>query len=106
MSKTRAVLLKKEPKLKLAWLVLNRPDKLNSFNEDLARELQSGLLEVEEDKGTRVLIITGAGDKAFSAGADISAFTTAMTPMRAQYTSAKGHELFSIVSAKHYSIRS
>jgi enoyl-CoA hydratase/3-hydroxyacyl-CoA dehydrogenase len=97
MSKTRAVLLKKEPKLKLTWLVLNRPDKLNSFNEDLARDLQSGLLEVEEDKGTRVLIITGAGDKAFSAGADISAFTAGVTPMRAQYLSAKGHELFSIV---------
>jgi len=97
MSKTHTVLLKKEPKLKLTWLVLNRPDKLNAFNEDLARDLQSGLLEVEEDKGTRVLIITGAGDKAFSAGADISAFTAGMTPMRAQYSSAKGHEIFSIV---------
>lgn len=95
MSET--VLLKKESELKIAWLILNRPDKLNTFNEDLARDLQKCLLDIEEDKDTRVLIITGAGEKAFSAGADISIFTSGVSPVRAQYLSTKGNELFSII---------
>lgn len=93
----KAVLFKKEPKLQIAWLVLNRPDKLNAFNEDLVRSLQQGFLDVEEDKEIRVLIITGSGERAFSAGADVGAFTAGVTPLRAQYLSAKGHELFGMV---------
>jgi enoyl-CoA hydratase/3-hydroxyacyl-CoA dehydrogenase len=93
---TKVVLLKKEPKLKIAWLTLNRPDKLNTFNEDLVNGLQQSFRAFEEDKETRVIIITGAGEKAFSAGADLGAFT-GVTPLRAQYMSSKGHELFGMI---------
>ncbi|MDO8123436.1 MAG: enoyl-CoA hydratase-related protein [Candidatus Hermodarchaeota archaeon] len=94
---TKTILLKKEPKKKLAWLTLNRPDKLNAINEDLTRELQKTLQIVEEDKEIRVLIITGAGEKAFSAGADLSVFMSGVTPDFAQYIAAKGHEILAMI---------
>ena len=53
----------KETENKIAWLVFNRPDKLNLFTQELAEELQSTLLNIEDDKEIRVLIITGAGEK-------------------------------------------
>jgi enoyl-CoA hydratase/carnithine racemase len=93
MSVTKVVLLKKKPKTKIAWMILNRPEKLNTFNADLVRGIEEHILDLEEDKGTHVVIITGAGEKAFSAGADISEFT-GVTPVRGQYLSSKGHELF------------
>lgn len=90
---TKAVLLKKEPETKIAWVILNRPEKLNTFNSDLVVGMEEAILDLEEDKNTHVVIITGAGEKAFSAGADISEFT-GVTPVRGQYLSSKGHELF------------
>lgn len=51
-------------------LTLNRPDKLNSFNEAMHEALAAGLSEAEADKTVRALILTGAG-RAFSAGQDL-----------------------------------
>ncbi len=95
--KYKAILLKKEPELRIGWLILNRPDKLNTFNEQLAMDLENGFREIEGDKDVRVLIITGAGEKAFSAGADLSEFSSGVTPIRGQFLSSKGHELFSMI---------
>lgn len=53
-------------------LTVNRPDKLNALSRELTEELQKLLNEVEKDVDLRVLVITGAGDKAFVAGADIN----------------------------------
>lgn len=93
----KTVLLKKEPKMKIAWLVLNRPEKLNTINEDLARDLQQVIMNVEEDKEIHVLIITGAGEKAFSGGADLSVFMGGVTPLYAQYIASKGHEILAMI---------
>ena len=54
-----------------ARLVLNRPEKLNSFNVQMHRDIQSALDEVERDRNVRVLVITGAG-RAFCAGQDLA----------------------------------
>lgn len=94
---TKTVLLNKEPETGIAWIVLNRPEKLNTINEDLTRELQQAIMKVEEDKEVRVVIITGAGEKAFSAGADLSVFMSGITPMYAQFIAAKGHELLAMI---------
>lgn len=51
--------------------VLNRPDKLNALSYGLIAELQEVLDAAEQDVHVRALILTGAGDRAFSAGADI-----------------------------------
>jgi 2-(1,2-epoxy-1,2-dihydrophenyl)acetyl-CoA isomerase len=55
----------------IARLTLNRPDKLNSFNEDMHAELRIVLDSIQEDKNVRVLVLTGAG-RAFCAGQDLA----------------------------------
>jgi len=54
----------------IATLTLNRPEKLNALNEMMAADLIDAVTQVERDKNTKVLIITGAG-RAFWAGADV-----------------------------------
>ncbi len=53
-------------------ITINRPDKLNALNRQTIAELRHAFDEVGEDTGVRVVVITGAGPKAFIAGADIS----------------------------------
>ena len=60
-----------EKKENIGLLTINRPDKLNAISNELTSELSQFLGEIENDEELRVLIITGAGDKAFVAGADI-----------------------------------
>jgi enoyl-CoA hydratase len=60
-----------EKKEHIGLLTVNRPDKLNALSNELIGELDSLLDEVEKDDELRVLVITGAGEKAFVAGADI-----------------------------------
>ena len=55
----------------VALITLNRPDKLNALSYGLMRELDEELTRLEDDDGIKAVILTGAGDKAFSAGADI-----------------------------------
>ena len=50
---------------------INRPDKLNAMNMDVAKELITIFENLDKDNEVRVIILTGEGDKAFSAGADI-----------------------------------
>src|SRR5256714_10381569 len=55
----------------IALVILNRPDKLNAMSMVLKEELIRALRELDADKATRVIAITAAGQKAFTAGADI-----------------------------------
>ena len=55
-------------------ITINRPDKLNALNRDTIAELEQALNDADNDKSTRVVIITGSGEKAFVAGADIKEF--------------------------------
>lgn len=60
-----------EIKNSVAWITLNRPEKYNSFNRQMALELQSRLDECETNISVRCVVITGSG-KAFSAGQDLA----------------------------------
>ena len=60
-----------EKKDSIGFLTVNRPDKLNALSNELIQELDNLLNEVEDDESLRVLVVTGAGEKAFVAGADI-----------------------------------
>ena len=55
----------------IGWITLNRPEALNALNKDVLQQLASILDKVKTDDVVRAVIITGAGEKAFSAGADI-----------------------------------
>jgi len=55
----------------VAILTLNRPEKLNAMNRKLQHELHHAVKEAEADDGVGCLVITGAGERAFSAGGDI-----------------------------------
>jgi len=57
-------------------ITLNRPKKLNALNEMLLRELNQVLNELKADKSIRSIIITGSGEKAFAAGADLEEIAT------------------------------
>src|SRR5688572_30120312 len=58
----------------VAILTINRPDKLNALNNKVHEEVLRALSELRNDNEVRVLVITGAGEKSFIAGADISEF--------------------------------
>ena len=56
---------------RVAIITLNRPEVLNALNVGLARELDQAITGIESDDGLGAIIITGSGERAFSAGADI-----------------------------------
>lgn len=55
----------------IATITLNRPEALNAFNKEVVDEVLQALEDVKNDENVRVIVLTGAGEKAFSAGADI-----------------------------------
>ncbi|RZB32008.1 MAG: enoyl-CoA hydratase [Desulfobacteraceae bacterium Eth-SRB1] len=55
----------------IATITFNRPEVLNALNEELLQELSTALDGIEEDEDIRVLVLTGAGERSFVAGADI-----------------------------------
>jgi enoyl-CoA hydratase/carnithine racemase len=68
----------------LAWVTLNRPAVLNAINMQMRDELWDLMHAVRDDPDVRVVIFKGAGERAFSAGADISEFGTAPSYVEAR----------------------
>jgi enoyl-CoA hydratase len=60
-----------ERKENYALITLNRPDKLNALNTELFNELNDAITQIELDDSVKLVILTGQGEKAFAAGADI-----------------------------------
>ncbi len=73
-------------------ITINRPDKLNALNQLVLHELDKAIDEVYENKEIKSAIITGSGDKAFVAGADISEFGK-MDTNAGEALARYGHEL-------------
>lgn len=78
MPSTELVLYREEKGV--AWVTLNRPEVHNAINAELLHQLDQIVDHVQSDDHVRALILTGAGDRAFSAGADIS-FLHEATPL-------------------------
>ena len=71
---------------------INRPDKYNAMNMDVADELIKTFKEIDTDDSVKVVILTGEGDKAFSAGADI-AYMSTISPIESETYAKLGHLL-------------
>jgi len=68
----------------VAWVTLNRPESLNVYNLRMRDELYETLSAFRDDDEIRVAVFQGTGEKAFCAGADLSEFLTAASPIRAR----------------------
>ncbi len=82
--------IKIEKKEGFATLKINRPQALNALNKDTLNELSKAIDELNKDKKIKVVILTGEGDKAFIAGADIKQMAN-LTPLEAKEFSELGH---------------
>ena len=78
-------------------ITINRPDKLNALNKKTIDELGLAVISGDEDKTVKVIVITGSGQKAFVAGADISEFANFSIEL-GKALSAEGHsKLFNLI---------
>ena len=77
-------------------IVVNRPDKLNALNRDTLNELGLVFAQAAQDDAVRVVVLTGAGEKAFVAGADIAEMN-GYTPVQAQAFSRAGQRLMTSI---------
>ena len=82
----------------IATITFNRPKALNALNAALLEEFSQALDVIAANDDIRVLILTGAGDKAFVAGADISELAT-YNPLTAKNFSQNGHAVFARLQA-------
>ena len=86
--------IKLNQKQHTAWIILDRPDKLNAINEIMLEELAEAIDILEEDANVRCVVIAGDGERAFSAGADLTELRK-LTPETAKEFSVKGQQVFS-----------
>jgi len=82
---------------RVAILTVNRPDKLNALNEQVRTDMLAALAEIETDAGIGVVVLTGAGEKSFIAGADIGEFA-GRTPFD-QREAMRSPRIFDVMSA-------
>jgi len=78
----------------IAVITINRPDKRNALNAAVIGELDAAITELDADLSVRGLILTGAGEKAFVAGADIAELAK-VAPVEARAVGLRGQRVFS-----------
>jgi enoyl-CoA hydratase len=85
-----------EKKDAIAYITFNRPKVLNALNRKTVEELRDALLDARDDSSVRVLILTGAGEKSFVAGADIGELAQ-HTPVDSKDFSLFGQSVFHLL---------
>lgn len=85
-----------EDRAAVRLITVNRPDKLNALNQATLSELQSAFDAAAASEGVRVVVLTGAGGKAFVAGADIAQLT-GLSPVQARDFSRLGQRVMSTI---------
>src|SRR5205814_6028218 len=78
-----------EKRAGIAYVTVNRPEKLNALNRRVMEELGACFEEIRDDENARAVILTGAGEKAFVAGADINE-RAVLTPVEGKEASLRG----------------
>jgi enoyl-CoA hydratase len=82
---------------RVALLTVNRPDKMNALNSEVRKALFTAFRDLAADDDVRVVVITGAGEKAFIAGADIAEFKDARAVE--QYRAMQAGDIYSLMEA-------
>lgn len=85
-----------EDRGRVRWLTINRPEKLNALNREVLAALERAFAEAMAEPGVGAVVITGSGEKAFVAGADIAEFQ-GLSPAQAQALARRGQALFSTI---------
>jgi enoyl-CoA hydratase len=80
----------------IATVTVNRPKVLNALNDQTMEELRQVFLEIRKREDVQGVIFTGAGEKAFIAGADINELAT-QTPLEGKDRSRRGHHILEII---------
>lgn len=94
-----------EVKDKIAWIIINRPERLNAFTPQSAQELGEAWLRFKSDESAEVAIITGSGERAFSVGYEVSSETlTKSAAMASSVTVPTAHDIWkpTIAAIKGY----
>jgi enoyl-CoA hydratase len=85
--------IKTETRDRILYITIDRPKVLNALNAKTVEEIGRAFSEARDDDSIRCVILTGAGEKAFVAGADINELAT-MTPLSGKHMSEKGQNVF------------
>lgn len=80
----------------IGYVTINRPDKLNALNDRVMRELRQVFTRIADDDEVKVVILTGAGEKAFVAGADIHELSV-QTPVEGKSRSQYGQDVLNLI---------
>jgi len=80
----------------IGYIAIHRPEKLNALNHQVMEDLFNCFQSLRTDQEVRVVIVTGHGEKAFVAGADISELA-AQTPIEGKETSKFGQQVFDLI---------
>lgn len=80
----------------VAIVTINRPDKRNALNSETMDELRRAILALKHDDGVRAVVLTGAGDKAFIAGADINELAV-QTPVGGREHAHRGQHVLDLL---------
>ena len=89
------ILIKKNESVQI--ITINRPKQLNALNKQTINELNTAILKAEKDASVRVIVITGAGEKAFIAGADIKEFASFSKEEGKKLSKEGHHKLFNFI---------
>ncbi len=90
--------IKLELKGRIATVTITRESKMNALSANVLNELENCFLQLKDNEEVGVIILTGSGEKAFVAGADISQFP-ALSPDEALAFSKRGQTVFSLIEA-------
>ncbi len=82
----------------IATVTIDRQEKLNALSETVLNELEQTFLDLQDNQDARVIIITGAGEKSFVAGADINQFPD-LSPDEAYAFAKRGQSIFSLIES-------
>jgi enoyl-CoA hydratase len=91
-------LVRTEDRDSIRILTVTRPEKLNALNSAVLEDLTAAVASVEADASLRCVVVTGAGEKAFIAGADIGELAK-LTPIEGREHARRGQALFDRIRA-------